>query len=138
MAKEKVKAKVDPKELVEHTLVKNKHTAMNGGQKKTVFGGPRVKEARKVYRKVMKAFRNVVFALTHQKRVQAMISSWTEAEARTKKGKGKEGAYPQHGHSATETPSEEGHGRAWESDDWYSSLTDDSTSSATGWSCSRV
>ena len=33
----------------------------------------------------MKAFRKVVFALTNQKRVQAMISTRTKAEARTKK-----------------------------------------------------
>ena len=47
-AKEKVKAKVDSKELVEHTLVKNKHTTMNDGQKKIVLGGQREKEARMV------------------------------------------------------------------------------------------
>ena len=33
--------------------------------------------------------------------------------------------------------SEEGYGQSWESDDWYSSLTDDSSTSATGWSCTR-
>ena len=42
-AKEKVKAKVDSKALVEHTLVKNKHRTVNGGRKKIVLGGPRVK-----------------------------------------------------------------------------------------------
>ena len=47
MAKEKEKAKVDPKELVEHTLVKNKNTTLDGGQKKMVLGGPRVKRGRK-------------------------------------------------------------------------------------------
>ena len=39
-------AKVYSKELVKHTLAKNKHRTLNGGQKKIVFGGPRVKKAR--------------------------------------------------------------------------------------------
>ena len=52
--------------------------------------------------------------------------------------KGKAGAYPQSGLSASETPSEERYSHAWESDDWYSSLTDDPSTSATGWSCSRA
>ena len=59
-----------------------------------------------------------------------MISTRTKAEARTKKGKGKESAYAQPGLSASETNSEEGYGHSWESDDWYSSLTDDSSGSS--------
>ena len=46
-AKEKVRAKVGSKELVKHTLVKNKHKTLNGGQKKIVFGGPKVKRGEK-------------------------------------------------------------------------------------------
>ena len=49
------------------------------------------------------------------------------------KGNGKEGAYPQSGLSVSETPSEEGHGYSWESYDWYSNLTDDSSTSITAW-----
>ena len=45
--KEKEKAKVDSKELVMHTLVKNQHRTLIGGQKKTVFGSPRVKKGKK-------------------------------------------------------------------------------------------
>ena len=37
--KEKARAKEDSKELVTHTLVKNKHKTMIGGQKKIVFVG---------------------------------------------------------------------------------------------------
>ena len=44
------------------------------------------------------------FALTHQERVQAVILTRTKAEARIKKGKGTEGAYPQTGFSASEIP----------------------------------
>ena len=36
-----------------------------------------------------------------------MITTRTKAEARTEKGKGKEGAYPQSCFSASETPSED-------------------------------
>ena len=50
----------------------------------------------------MRAFGKVVFALTRKKSVHAVISTLTNAEARTKKGKG--GAYPQAGFSASETP----------------------------------
>ena len=78
---------VDPKELAEHTWVKNKHRTLNGGRKKIVRGGQQEKEAIMVFRKVMKAFRKVVFALTNQKTVQAMIPTRTKAEARTKKEK---------------------------------------------------
>ena len=45
--KEKAKAKVDSRELVTHTLVKNKHKTMIGGHKKTVFGGQKGKKGRK-------------------------------------------------------------------------------------------
>ena len=39
---------MDSKELVKHTLAKNKHRTLNGGQKKIVFGRPRVKKGKKV------------------------------------------------------------------------------------------
>ena len=39
---------MDSKESEEHSLVKNKHRTLNGGQKKIVLGGPRVNKARKV------------------------------------------------------------------------------------------
>ena len=66
---EKALAQVDSKELVRDTLVKNKHEILNGGRKKVVLGGQREKEARKVLRKVKKAFRKVVVAPTNQKKV---------------------------------------------------------------------
>ena len=88
---------MDSKEVVGHAFVKNKHMTLNGGQKKILFGGPRVKKARKILRKVTKAFRKVVFALTNQNKVKAMNSTCTEAKARIRKGNGKEGAYPQSG-----------------------------------------
>ena len=52
---------MDSKEPEQHTLVKNKRWMLNDGQKKTVFGGPKEKEARKVFRKVTWAFRKVGF-----------------------------------------------------------------------------
>ena len=78
------KGKVDSKELEEFSLVKNMHTILNGGHKKIVLGGPKVREARKVFRKVKTASPKVVFALTNQKRVQAAIKTCTKAEARIK------------------------------------------------------
>ena len=78
---------MDSKEPEEHSLVKSKHRTWNGGQKKIVLGGPKENEARKAFRKVMKAFRKVVFALTNQKRVQTMICTRTKAKERTKKAR---------------------------------------------------
>ena len=93
------------------------------------------KEARKVLRKVKITLSESDSRTYHpEKREQAFNSTCTKAEARIRKEKGKEGACPQSGLSASETPSEEGYGHTWESDDWYSGLTDDSSTSA-GWSC---
>ena len=50
-----------------------------------VFGGPKERTAREAFRKVMKVFGMVVFVIPHQKRVQAMMSTRTKAESRTKK-----------------------------------------------------
>ena len=66
--------------------MKSKHKTLTGGQKKVVLGGPKEKEARKVFRKVKTTSLEVVFALANQKRVQAAIKTRTKAEARTKKG----------------------------------------------------
>ena len=74
---------MDSKEPEEHSLVKRMVV------RRRLSGGTKEREARKVVREVMKAFRKVVFALSHQKRVQAIISS----RGRDQKGKGKEGAY---------------------------------------------
>ena len=62
-----------------------------------MLGGPKEKEVRKVFRKVMKAFSKVVFTLTHQNRVKAMNFTCTEATARIRKERGEEIAYHQSG-----------------------------------------
>ena len=80
-----------------------------------VLDGPKVREARKVFRKVKTASPKVVFALTNQKRVQAAIKNLHKGRGKDQKRKGKEGAFPQSGLSASETPSEEGYGHAWTS-----------------------
>ena len=69
---------MDSKKPEEHSLVKSKHRNQNGGQKKIVLGGPKENEARKVFRKMMKAFRKMVFVLTNQ----------TVVSTRTKKRQG--------------------------------------------------
>ena len=47
-AKVLAKAKLVSEELARHTLVKNRHKTLNGGQKKIVFSGPRFQKAGKV------------------------------------------------------------------------------------------
>ena len=120
-------AKVDSKKPEEHSLVKSKHRTLNSGQKKIVLGGPKEHEARKVFR---------FFVLTRK----GAGSGFNPHKGRGKdqKGNGKESAYPQSRLSVSETLSEEGYGHAWESDDWFSSLTDDSSTSTTGRSRSRA
>ena len=130
--KEKVKATVDSKELVKHSWVKNKHRTLTGGQKK-VFGGPRVKEARKAVRKVNNYLSENDVRTYHPEKVTSNEYTPYKGRGKDQKWKGKESACPQSGLSASETPSEEGYGHTWESDDWYSSLTDDSSTSAAGW-----
>ena len=92
--KEKVKAIVDSKEQEEHAFVKNKHKTLNGGQKKTVFGGPRVRKARKALRRVRTTSLKVILVSFIKKKVQIMKFTPVRAEATIRK-KGKEGACPQ-------------------------------------------
>ena len=82
----------------------------------------------------MKAFRKMVFR-TYQ---PDSGSNPHKGRGNDQRGKGKEGAHPQSKLSVSKTLSEEGYGRAWEPNDRFSSLTDDSSTSATGWSCSRA
>ena len=125
--KEKEKAKVDSKEKEEHSLVENKHRTLNGGQKKIVLGGTKEHEARRACQKAMMAFRKVVVVHINQKITGSDFNAH-KGRGKTLKGKGKEGAYPQSGFSASEAPGEERYSQSLELDDWYSSLPDDSCS----------
>ena len=87
--KEKVEAKVDSKESVRHTLVKNKLKTLSNGQKKMVFGGPRVKEARKALRKVRTTFLKVILVPFIQRTVQVMNITLTKEEVRIRREKEK-------------------------------------------------
>ena len=71
---------MDSKELVMHTFVKNKHKTMIGGQKKIVFGGPRVRKARKAFRKERTNFLKVIFVPSIEKKVQIKITNRLLAE----------------------------------------------------------
>ena len=84
-----MKAKVASKELVRHTLVKNKLKTLSGGQKKIVFGGPRVKKARKFLRKVRTTFLKVILVPIIQKRVQITNITLTKEEVRIRREKEK-------------------------------------------------
>ena len=101
-SEEKVKVKEDPKGPEERSLAMNKHKILNGGQKRTLLGGPKERKARKACHKAMMAFRKVGFALYQP-----------DKGTKDQKGKGKEGACPQSGLSASETPNEEGYGHVW-------------------------
>ena len=81
----KVKAKEDTKGPEEHSL--NKRRTLNGGKKRTQFGGPKERKARRACQKTMIVFRRVVFALTNPTKVQARTFSKTKAEERIKKEK---------------------------------------------------
>ena len=78
-------------------------------------------------------FQKSVFRTNPPEKGTGNESHLHKGRGKDRKRKGKESAYPQSGRSASETPSEEGYGHTWESDDWYSGLTDDSSTSATGW-----
>ena len=124
LGKEKARAKVDSKELVTKTLVKNKHKTMNGGQKKLVFGGQRKKRPEKAFRKERANFPDFDSCTFPQ-------GKGSDKEFQSNKGTSKDqsGSYSQSGFSAFESPSDEGYGHSWEADDWHSNFTDDSSSS---------
>ena len=87
----------------------------------------------------MKAFREVGFRTYQPEKGAGKDFTQNKGREKDLKGKDKEGAYPQSGLSASESPSEEGYGHAWESDDWSSSYgSDDSSTSAAEWSCTRA
>ena len=65
----------------------NKHNILNGGQKRTLLGGPKERKARKSCQKALMAFRRVVFALTRQIKAQARIIPRTKARERTENEK---------------------------------------------------
>ena len=138
VAKEKEQAKVDLKEPEEHSLVKNKHRTLDGGQKKIVLGGPKEREARKVSSKGDEGFQKGGFRTYQPEKGASDDFNPHKGRGKDQQANGKEGAYPHSGLSASETHSEERYSHAWESDDRYFSLTDDSSTSATGWSCSRA
>ena len=131
--KAKEKAKVDSMEPEEHSLVKSKHRIPSDGQKKGVLGGPKETEARQACSKGNEGFRKSGFRTYQPEKGASNDLNPHTSRGKDQKRKGKESSYPQSGLSASETPSEERHGHSWESDDWYSSLTDDSSTSTTEW-----
>ena len=106
----------------------DRHKILNGGQKRTLLAGPKERKARKACQKAMMAFRSVVFALTSQTKA-FKDKTQNKGKGKDRKGKGKEGAYPRSGLSASETPNEEGCGRAWPDESW---------ASAAGWFCTKA
>ena len=130
--KAKEKVKMDSKELVRHT-VKNKLKTLNGGRNKIVLGGPGVKKSRKGSSKGNDGFQKSGFRTNPPEKGTGNDFHPHKGRGKDQKRKDKEGAYPQSELSASETPSEEGYGHTWESDDRCSSLSDNSSTSAAGW-----
>ena len=90
--KAKEKVKVDSKGPKQHSVVKNRHRILNGGQMKTLLGGAKERRARKGSQ--MKAFRKMGFRTKH-------LEKGAGKDFIQHKGRG--GAYPQSGLSASET-----------------------------------
>ena len=91
----------------------NERKILNGGKKRTQFGGPKERKAKRTCQKAMTASKKVVFALTSPTKVQARIFTKNKGRRKDQKGKGKEGTL-------------EGYGQAWKSDDW------------SGWFCTKA
>ena len=84
---------MDSKYLVKHTLVKKKH----GGQKKIVFGGPKVKEARKGSSKSNEGSQKGGFRTYHPEKGTGNEYHQYKGRGKDQKKKGKEDAQPQSG-----------------------------------------
>ena len=138
--KGKEKVKVNQEEQEEHSSVNNGNRNQNCGQKKTVLVGSKENEVRKAFRKAMRAFGRVDFALAKQKGSSSDYDSH-KGKGKDEKGKDKECAIRQSGFSAFENSVEEGQVHPSESVDWYSNCFDDSSNSAcrgtTAWDNSR-
>ena len=136
--REKEKAKDDPKGPDEHSLMMDKRKILNG-KKRTSFGAPKEREARRACQKASMVSIRVVFALINRTKVQASTFTKTKAEERIEKGKSKEGTCLQSGFSSSETPHEEGYGQVWEPDDWSAShWTVNSWTPDAGWLCTKA
>ena len=111
--KKKEKVKVDSKEPEEHSLVNRKQRTLNGGPKKIMLGGPRVRKSRKALRKE-KYLSEGDLNTYHPEKGTCNDFHSSKGRGKEQKRKGKESAHPQSGLSASESPSEEGHGHSWE------------------------
>ena len=109
--REKEKAKDDPKGPEQHSLVMNKCKILNGGKKKTQFGGPKERKARRACQKAMMGSFKGGFRPYQSDKGASKDFHQNKGRGKDQKGKGKEGIYPQSGFSASETPNEEGYGR---------------------------
>ena len=116
-----------------------------------MLGGPKEREARKVFSKGNEGFQKGGFRTyppengssndfnPHKGRGNFQKGGFrtyppengSSNDFNPHKGRGKD--QKRKGQACLLKPSEEGHGYSWESDDWYSNLTYDSSTSATGW-----
>ena len=97
----------------------NRYKILNGGQKRTLLGGPKERKARKAGQK--RRLQKGGFRPYQPDKGAGKDYTQNKDKGKDQKGKGKEEVYPQSRLSASETPNEEGYGHAWESDDWSAS-----------------
>ena len=116
-----------------------KRKILNGGKKKTQFGVPKERKARRACRKGNDGFHKGGFRPYQPYNGTGKDFHQHKGRGKDQKGEGEERTVPQSGLSASETLNEEGYGQAWESGDWSSShWTDDSWTPDAGWFCTKA
>ena len=100
--------------------MKNKHMSQNCGLKKIVFCGPEETEATlaSAFQKGNEGLRKGGFRTDPSEQGPSSVFYQHKCKGKDQQGRGKGGAYPQTGFSASEISVEEGQGHPWESDDW--------------------
>ena len=92
--REKVRAKDDPEGPEEHSLVMNKHKILNGGKKRTQFGGPKEGKARKALSEGNDGFHMGGFRPYQPDTRAGKDFPKNKGRGKDQKRNGKEGTYP--------------------------------------------
>ena len=117
----------------------NKRKIMNGGKKRTQFGGPKERKARRACQKAPMASIMVVFALTSPTKAQARIIPRTKVEERTKQEKARKelilnlDSQPQKHPMKKDMASDDWSASHWTDDSWTSDAGRFYTKSHTAW-----
>ena len=133
------KVKLDSKEAQEHSLVKNKHRTLNGGQKRTLLDGQKERKGRKACLKGNDGFQKSGFRTYQPEKGAGNGVNPHKGRGKDQKERVRKVLILNLDFQPRKKPSEEGYGHAWEPDDWSSShWPDNSSTSASGWSCTSA